>query len=177
MKKIIFIGFITIIINVFYGCCGGFGASGTDCTNYKAKRQIFVTFNLDSNNNGFKLDELDATYGIIYEADSVNNFIIPIDTFVFVNTSILQQSKYLNMYQYEMYLIDNEVERGDYQLQKSLKIVNTNSNKVYEITNIEVAVMQNEKKCCQEYKDSNIKSYKLNGVICSGDNLITLNKK
>lgn len=177
MKKMILILLVAVFLNLFYGCCGGFGASGTDCTNYKASQQIYINFNLDSSNNGFKVNELDSTYCIVYQADSVNNFVIPIDTFTIVNASRLEYSQLTNYYTYDVYLIDNQLDAKNRQLEKSLKIFNSNSNKVYELTNIEVELLQNEKKCCQEYSDNNIKSFKLNGVPYSGNTVITLNKK
>ena len=72
MKKLIFLGFITVISIFFYGCCGGFGASGIDCTNYNASTTIFIKMNMDSSNLGFKIMELDSTYLIKYKSSKTN---------------------------------------------------------------------------------------------------------
>ena len=121
MKKLLFIGLITTIINIFYGCCGEFPrmGGGIDCTNYKANRQILVSFNLDSINNRFKINEFDSSYCVIYEADSTNSFITTIDTLVFLNASILEYSKLTNVYQYGIFVIDNNSKIGNYHLKKN----------------------------------------------------------
>ncbi len=173
-KRVIVV--LTIIISSFYGCCGGFG-TGPDCTNYKANRQIFIRMNMDSTNNGFKISELDSTYFILYESDSINPFAKPIDTVTLFNSTNVSNYSPYNRYDYGYYLVQENLKTGSYSLKKGIKIYNTHSSIINELSNFEIELKQNEKKCCDNYSDDNIKSYKLNGVQKFGYDEIIINKK
>jgi hypothetical protein len=60
-------------------------------------------------------------------------------------------------------------------LKSAFRIFNSNTKFITEISKIEL--YQNEKKCCQEYKDDNIKNYLLNGVKKSGNESILISKR
>jgi hypothetical protein len=173
-KKLNFIGFAAMMITIFYGCCGGFPGmgGGIDCTNYKASRQMFITMNMDSLNNGFKLAELDSTYIILFVSDSIEAFKEPIDTVVFLNSSNIYNYSSNNLYGFQYWITKDNSKTGNYSLKNSFKIYNSNSSIINEISNIEIELLQNEKKCCQEYSDDNIKSYKLNGIQKTGNSII-----
>lgn len=145
---------------------------GIDCTNYNASRQMFITMNMDSLNNGFKLAELDSTYIILFESDSIDSFKKPIDTIVFLNSSNNYYYSPTNRYEFQYWIVKDNLKAGNYSLKNSFKIYNSNSSIINEISNIEIELLQNEKKCCQEYSDDNIKSYKLNGIQKTGNSII-----
>ena len=167
MKTTLYIMIISIFVT---GCCGGMpGSSGIDCTNYKAINSINIKLNMDSLNNGFKENEVDSTFIVFYESDSSNSYLWATDTAIIHNSII-------HRYHYQIYLTQN-LKTGNYMLKSAFRIFNSNTKFITEISKIEIELYQNEKKCCQEYKDDNIKNYLLNGVKKSGNESILISKR
>lgn len=179
MKKLLFVGFITIIMNFFYGCCGGIVGGGIDCTNYKASTLIFIKMNMDSTNKGFKIKELDSTYLIKYKSSFTNLFDTVIDTtYLFYGRNMeFIDSNFLKTYYFDLQIYDNSQE-GKNLSDYNYKIINSHSQILNEITLIQLETLNNENKCCTgKYSSSqNIYGYKLNGVQKSG-NTIIIDKK
>jgi hypothetical protein len=179
MKKLIFLGLITVISIFFYGCCGGFGASGIDCTNYNASTTIFIKMNMDSSNLGFKIMELDSTYLIKYKSSKTNLFDKVIDTTYFYNEKNIRfiDSNYLKNSEIGIQIYD-ESQEGKSLSDYSYKVINSNSQIINDITLIQIEALNHENKCCTDkYRTSpNITGYKLNGVQKT-DKIIVINKK
>ncbi|MES2726631.1 MAG: hypothetical protein V4643_05985 [Bacteroidota bacterium] len=170
--------FFSLFVLFQYGCgCDFPGKSGIDCTEYAMRNGLSCKMNMDSTTNGFKLQELNATYIVKYESDSVNAFAHVVDTTYLYDDRNIDFTELTNaLYPYNLYVYERD-RNVNYTSGFSYKIINSNSQVVNEITNIKIIFIGNDSKCCSKYVAQEVSSYLLNGALKSNDKTIVINKK
>ena len=170
--------FFSLLVLFLYGCgCDFPGRTGIDCTEYAMRNGLTCKINMDSTANGFKLQELNATYIVKYESDSANAFANIVDTiFLYDSTNIGFTELTNSLYPYDLYVYERE-RNENYTSHFSYKIINSNSQLVNEITDIKIIFIGNDSKCCSKYVAQDVSSYLLNGALKSNDKTIVINKK
>lgn len=164
MRKILDFTYTCLLAAFLTGCC-----PGVDCTKYDENNNLALMLNFDSTRNGFKLNEADSTYIIVFKNLGFKN---PSDTITLNRFSfIIQNSK--TEYEFGRIVYNNS---QDYLDSTSYLIKNKYSNNELRIDSVQVKIVHNDNKCCNEYSLQAPKSYHINGKKIVDESIVTLNK-
>lgn len=169
MREILGYIYTCLLVVFLTGCCSMPGQSGIDCSKYAENISLALKLNFDSTQNGFTLNEADSTYIIVFNNLGFKN---PSDT-ITLNRSFFITQNSRTPFKFGKIIFNST---QDYLDSTSYIIKNKYSNIDLRIDSVQIKIVHNDNKCCNEYSYQTPKSYYISGQKIVNETIVTLNK-